>query len=389
MSTEQWPAHPRDRTGISNVRPVLFPPAVLEERSVIERASLTPYVGVMAPAAPSRSAPGRTTAAVHDTAPLVSAARAYLSSLAATEVEAGRFPMNDTSWRQWANPALYLLRHGLCLDDLDPDKRDAVLSLMRASLSDGGMRTVTDCMHLNRTTGEMRGELDQLNEWLYWFSLYGDPQEAGAWGWQLDGHHVNVNCAIVGGRLVLTPTFLGAEPVAAFAGRYAGTWALQPEQDRGSELYTSLTDSQRAAATIGTEMPPDLFTGAGRDNFELRYEGLCCAEFSDPQIELALALVAVYVGRARSDQANSKMREVRDHLAETYFAWIGEPNPRGVFYYRVHSPVILIEFEHTRGTMFDNDYPARNHIHTIVRTPNGNDYGKDYLREHHQHAHAH
>ena len=26
--------------------------------------------------------------------------------------------------------------------------------------------------------------------------------------------------------------------------------------------------------------------------------------------------------------------------------------------------------------------PSRDHIHTVVRTPNGNDYGKDLLRQH-------
>ena len=54
-----------------------------------------------------------------------------------------------------------------------------------------------------------------------------------------------------------------------------------------------------------------------------------------------------------------------------------------VFYYRIHSPVILIEFDHQRGVALDNDQPSRNHIHTVVRTPNGNDYGKDLLRQHH------
>jgi len=32
--------------------------------------------------------------------------------------------------------------------------------------------------------------------------------------------------------------------------------------------------------------------------------------------------------------------------------------------------------------------PSRDHIHTVVRTPNGNDYGKDLLRQHlEQHRH--
>jgi hypothetical protein len=32
--------------------------------------------------------------------------------------------------------------------------------------------------------------------------------------------------------------------------------------------------------------------------------------------------------------------------------------------------------------------PGRAHIHSVVRTPNGNDYGKDLLRLHYQ-QHAH
>jgi hypothetical protein len=28
--------------------------------------------------------------------------------------------------------------------------------------------------------------------------------------------------------------------------------------------------------------------------------------------------------------------------------------------------------------------PSRNHIHTVVRTPNGGDYGLDLLRQHHE-----
>jgi hypothetical protein len=40
--------------------------------------------------------------------------------------------------------------------------------------------------------------------------------------------------------------------------------------------------------------------------------------------------------------------------------------------------------------MYDNDAPSRDHIHTVVRTPNGNDYGRDLLRQHYaQHDHAH
>jgi hypothetical protein len=33
-------------------------------------------------------------------------------------------------------------------------------------------------------------------------------------------------------------------------------------------------------------------------------------------------------------------------------------------------------------TLHPADRPTRDHINTVVRTPNGNDYGKDLLRQH-------
>jgi hypothetical protein len=86
--------------------------------------------------------------------------------------------------------------------------------------------------------------------------------------------------------------------------------------------------------------------------------------------------------RARDGHNQVWMREVESQLQRTYFGWIGACDDDAVFYYRVHSPVVLIEFDHQRGVALEADVPTRNHIHTIVRTPNGNDYGKDLLRQH-------
>jgi hypothetical protein len=38
--------------------------------------------------------------------------------------------------------------------------------------------------------------------------------------------------------------------------------------------------------------------------------------------------------------------------------------------------------------MYERGVPYKEHIHSIVRTPNGNDYGKDLLRQHYL-AHPH
>ena len=66
-------------------------------------------------------------------------------------------------------------------------------------------------------------------------------------------------------------------------------------------------------------------------------------------------------------------------LDETYFAWIGD-TAKAPFYYKLHSPVILIEFDHHPGIFLDNDEAEPFHVHTIVRTPNGGDYGFGLLQ---------
>ena len=45
--------------------------------------------------------------------------------------------------------------------------------------------------------------------------------------------------------------------------------------------------------------------------------------------------------------------------------------------------MILIEFDHQLPVALEGPrVPNKHHVHTVVRTPNGNDYGKDLLRQH-------
>src|SRR3977135_3894527 len=94
------------------------------------------------------------------------------------------------------------------------------------------------------------------------------------------------------------------------------------------------------------------------------------------------------MGRQHGRRAReSKDGEVKTHLDNTYFAWVGPTDPTAVFYYRIQSPVLLVEFDHESpgplGTAPNHPQtPSRSHIHSVVRTPNGNDYGKDLMRQH-------
>jgi hypothetical protein len=96
-------------------------------------------------------------------------------------------------------------------------------------------------------------------------------------------------------------------------------------------------------------------------------------------------VIAEYVNNMSPGHARVRLEEVRAHLDDTWFAWIGDVSDDAVFYYRIHSPVILIEFDHQRPVALEGPrMPDRRHIHSVVRTPNGNDYGRDLLRQHYE-----
>jgi hypothetical protein len=322
------------------------------------------------------------------TAVIRDAAEAFLASLSAEQRAKTLFPVDTDQWRKWSNIHPTLLRHGTALFEMTDHQRDCAFTLLRESLSKQGFEEALDLMHLNETVLEMTGRLDEYGEDLYWLSIMGEPSATAPWGWQWDGHHLIINYLVLGDQVVSTPTFLGAEPVHAKTGKYAGVRAFKNDEDRGLALFRALSAAQRAKAVIAPETTGEDFTTAFRDNLVLDYKGIRTSELSSPQHELLLGLVEYHVGRMRDGHARVKMDEVKRHLNDAYFCWMGGDSDEGVFYYRVQSPVIIVEFDHQRGIAFrERTKPYKDHIHVIVRTPNGNDYGKDLLRLHYQQGH--
>jgi hypothetical protein len=314
---------------------------------------------------------------------IVDAARVFVDSLSEPQRERVLFPLESNVWRRWSNIHPFLMRHGLSLDEMSPAQRERALALLRESLSTHGFKTARDVMRLNDLVRTITGSQAEYGEWLYWISIMGVPSFEGPWGWQIDGHHLIVNCFVLGDQTVMTPMFMGSEPVTAHEGPYVGTRVFQAEERQGLALMRSLTPEQRQRAVIGTELPGEIFTAAFRDNFEMKFQGIASGDLTTMQQRMLLDVVDTYVARLRPGHSEVRRNEIKRHLAQTFFAWMGSADEDAVFYYRIHSPVILIEFDHQRGIAFDNDAPSRQHIHTVVRTPNGNDYGRDLLRQHH------
>ena len=316
------------------------------------------------------------------------AAEDFLASLKPEQHASTLFPVDTVEWRKWSNIHRTLMRHGMPLFEMTDAQRHRAFALLKETLSTQGFETARGIMRLNETVMEMTGRLDEYGEDLYWLSIMGRPSATQPWGWQLDGHHLNINTFVLGDQIVMTPTFLGSEPVYAQSGKYAGTRVFKAEEERGLAVIRALSADQRNKAVLARDLPREPFTTAFRDNFELRYTGIRYDGLSSSQRDLLCRLVELHVGRIRPDHAEIKMEEVKRHLQQTHFAWMGGVEEDSVFYYRVHSPVIIVEFDHQRGQAFPQyEKPYRDHIHVVVRTPNGNDYGKDLLRQHYEQSH--
>jgi hypothetical protein len=328
------------------------------------------------------------------TGPVREAAAAFLASLSPEQRAKTTFPVDDDEWRKWMNPHFYI-RQGISLAEMSDTQRHAAMDLLRASLSAKGLQQSQDIMRLNHTLGELNGnDFEQYGEGRYWITLMGEPHASEPWGWQLDGHHLVINYFVMGDQVVMTPTFMGSEPVTATAGRYKGTAVLQREQSKGLALINALDEAQRQKAILQTsKQGQNNIAEAFKDNVILDDAGVRATDLTPAQKDSLLDLIAEHVGNLRDGHARVKMDEVRQHLDETHFAWIGDTKADSVFYYRVHSPVILIEFDHQPPINMpgvERGKATRQHIHSIVRTPNGNDYGKDLLRQHYQqHPHPH
>jgi Protein of unknown function (DUF3500) len=325
-------------------------------------------------------------------ASLVAAAREFLDSLSGDDQRfAALQPLESAHRRRWTNAFTTWLPPGVLLDDLTLAQREAAMRVVAHSMSAAGLDAARNVMKLNEALGDLIGLYrDTLREWVYWFTIFAPPSEHEPWGWQLMGHHLVLNCFVLGDQVIVSPVFMGAEMVELDEGRFVGIKAFADEHEHGLEMIRSLSGAQHDQAILyrsmrSADLPPELAGrvegrhrgGAGRDNLVLPYEGIRAGDLDPAQRERLVTLIEIYLGRGAHGDAD--LARAKRHLDETCFAWIGDPAEDGPFYYRVHSPVVLIEFDHHAGIFLTAEEPQPFHVHTIVRMPNAGDYGMALL----------
>jgi hypothetical protein len=327
------------------------------------------------------------------TEPVRVATETFLAKLTPQQRWKTLFSINDDEWRKWMNTSFYV-RQGVSFLEMTDEQREAAFGVLRAALSARGLQQTRDIMRLNHTLAELTdGNFDEYGEWQFYITVMGVPSATEPWGFQFDGHHAAINYFVLGDQVVATPFFAGSEPVSARLGKYQGVSILQKEATQALAFINALDESRRGKAVLRfSKTGDDNLTEAWKDNALIDYAGIPAMELTDAQLRQLVELIELYVGNMDDGHAQVKMKEVLAHMDRTYFAWIGKTEPGSVFYYRIQSPVLVIEFDHQLPVgmrhLLDPKAPSTDHVHTVVRTPNGNDYGKDLLRQHYERQHS-
>ncbi|KAL4787695.1 hypothetical protein BJX76DRAFT_345381 [Aspergillus varians] len=319
---------------------------------------------------------------------IVTATTHLLSLLTPTQRSTLTYPLTSPQWRTWSNPEFLLSPKGLRLDEVPPAIRSAILSILQSTLSPEGYTKALSAMHINHFLGELVDAKRVMNEFSYNFVLFGHPSTTEPWGWSFYGHHLCLNIFLYRSQIVASPWFTGAEPNVIDEGLHKGTRILHIEEALGLKLMQSLPANLQCKAQIfklmkDPDMPPGRWNrddqrhlcGAYRDNRVVPNEGVLVSLFTAEQKETLYAILEQYLLYLPAYARALKISQIRQYEDETYFSWIGGFADNDPFYFRIQSPVVLVEFDHHSGVFLTNEEPGKFHIHTLLRTPNAGDYG--------------
>ena len=321
--------------------------------------------------APSANAATAAPAPAGDTTPkILAAAQAFLATLNDAQRSKVQFDFNNNTQRaKWSNlPTGIFQRAGLRWGDLNQAQRDAIMTMLKVSLSDKGYQQVIDVMTgdevLKSTDGGGNLVFGQ-NE--YYVSILGAPSATAPWMWQFGGHHFALNATIVGGNVTLAPSLTGGQPVKYTVGGKA-VQTVVAETEKSFQLINALNAEQQKKAIIGSRVI-DLVLGPGQDGKKINPQGIKASELSVDQQNLLLELLNTRVGLLNDEDAALKMAEIRTGLNDTYFAWSGPTAVGSASYFRIQGPTVIMEYS---PQSMGGD--ATNHIHSMYRDPQ-NDYG--------------
>ncbi len=299
---------------------------------------------------------------------LTSAMKNFRASLDSELLADASFPLGHKESYSWTNTPAGRNddRGGISFDALSIDQLTRFYEVLSVFLSDDGYTKVS------LITKETEAHISNISRsfWTsnrYYIALFGNPETDGSWGFQLDGHHLALNFLVHGDAVFIVPAFIGTRPATV-----NGTEVLGNEKGNAFVLLNSLDEKQRTKAIQTGRRGLQVGPGRSTDPF-LNHDyskfvgvGLKASEMNATQKEHLRNLIKTYVYNLETEFADIWMADIDARLEDTYFVWIGGTTLNEPIYYRVFNPAVWIEF---------NNESNLDHIHTITRAPNGNDYG--------------
>jgi hypothetical protein len=266
------------------------------------------------------------------------------------------------------------------MDECTPQIQGAVHTIIRASTSPEGFAKILGCTLTNGFLGELINGRAVLNEHSYNFRLFGTPHLIEPWGYTFFGHHLALNVVVQSGRIVIGPTFMGAEPDRIDEGPHAGLRLFTDEEIEALNLMRGLAPQLQGKAqiskTIGPEgLPQDRWNpfderhlgGARQDNRVVPYgqfiifisilvstdrrsEGCPVSHFTSDQKAAVMRIFKAFNIYLPTGPLVARIKLIEEHLDETYFAWIGGFELSDPYYFRLHSPVAFCELDFHCGS---------------------------------------
>ncbi|WP_414661938.1 DUF3500 domain-containing protein [Horticoccus sp. 23ND18S-11] len=312
---------------------------------------------------------------------MVAAASKFLGALNADQKKQATYPLTDAERENWN--FVPIARQGLPFKQTTTQQQALGLALLRTGLSHTGVAKAQAVMQLELILKELEkdtppGRRDPTN---YFVTVFGEPAADKSWGWRFEGHHLSFNFSVVDGKHVFfVPTFMGTNPAEVRTGPRKGERVLGEEEDLGLALINALDANQRKTAVFAEVALKEIVTTNKKRVDPLAPAGISAAQLNPAQREKLVALVKLYLGRARPELADEMFARISaagvDKLS---FAWAGGFDRTKQTYYRIQGPTFLIEFDNSQGN--------GNHVHSTIRDFKG-DFGHDLLAEHYAKDHA-
>ncbi|ARK10669.1 DUF3500 domain-containing protein [Fibrella sp. ES10-3-2-2] len=314
---------------------------------------------------------------------MADAAQAFLKTLSPEQLKQATYPFTDNERVNW--DFVPHARKGLMLKQMNADQQKLAWALLKTGLSDEGYskaQQISDLENVLRVVEKRPAGDNYRDPEGYYVTIFGEVGSTDPWGWRFEGHHVSAQFSSMTGKVLsLTPLFMGSNPgTVRIDVPQKGKQLMRDETEQAFTLLHSLNDTQLTQAVLAKKAFGNILTGNSRRASLERMDGLTYADMTASQRKQFTTLLKTYLNRYRVTLAKQQMDRIeKAGLDQLRFAWAGDTTSESTvgYYYRIHGPMLLIEFDNTQNNA--------NHVHTVVRDLT-NDFGDDLLREHYERA---